>query len=119
MLKTHVNWEHGNEKEKDKESDAVNTFKCDKCEFMAETEQSLKTHVNLKHGNENEKDEESDAGKTSNESFKCDKCELMADIKKSLKTHVDMKHGNEKLNWKCLLSTLVMCLKPKIIFWNR
>ena len=42
MLKAHVNWEHGNEKEKDKESDAVNTFKCDECEFMAETEQSLK-----------------------------------------------------------------------------
>ena len=62
MLKAHVNWEHGNEKEKYKESDNVNTFKCDECEFMAETEQSLKTHVNLKHGNE--KDEESDAGNT-------------------------------------------------------
>ena len=51
MLKAHVNMEHGNEKEKDKESDAVNTFKCDECKFMAETEQSLKTHVNLNHGN--------------------------------------------------------------------
>ena len=62
MLKAHVNWEHGNKKEKDKQSDAVNTFNHDECEFMAETEQSLKTHVNQKHGNENEKDEESDTG---------------------------------------------------------
>ena len=38
-LKTHVNLKHGNEIEKDEESDAGNTFiesfKCDECEFMA------------------------------------------------------------------------------------
>ena len=59
-LKTHVNLKHGNEIEKDEESDAGNTFiesfKCDECEFMADNKQSLKTHVDLKHGNENEDD---------------------------------------------------------------
>ena len=57
-LKTHVNLKHGNEIEKEEESDAGNTFiesfKCDECEFMADNKQSLKTHVDLKHGNENE-----------------------------------------------------------------
>ena len=59
-LKTHVILKHGNEIEKDEESDAGNTFiesfKCDECEFMADNKQSLKTHVDLKHGNENEDD---------------------------------------------------------------
>ena len=57
-LKTHVNLKHGNENEKDEESDGGNTFiesfKCDECEFMADTKQSLNTHVDLKHGNETE-----------------------------------------------------------------
>ena len=55
-----MNLKHGNEIEKDEESDAGNTFiesfKCDECEFMADTKQSLKTHVDLNHGNENEDD---------------------------------------------------------------
>ena len=93
---------------------------------MSETNQSLKTHVNLKHGNENEKDEESDGGNTFIESFKCDECEFMANTKQNWKTHVDLKHGKKmrmikllKLNWNCLLSTLVMmCMKTKIIFWK-
>ena len=37
-LKTHVNMKHGNENEKDEESDSgnsfVESFKCDECEFM-------------------------------------------------------------------------------------
>ena len=55
-----MNLKHGNEIEKDEESDAGNifieSFKCDECEFMADTKQSLKTHVDLKHGNKNEDD---------------------------------------------------------------
>ena len=73
------------------EGDVGNTFKCDGCEFVPETEQMLKAHVNMEHGNEKEKDKESDAVNT----FKCDECEFMADTKQSLKTHVDLKHGNE------------------------
>ena len=50
----------------------------------------------------------------------------MANTKQNWKTHVDLKHGKKmrmikllKLNWNCLLSTLVMmCMKTKIIFWK-
>ena len=58
-----------------KQSDVGNTFKCDGCEFVPETEQMLKAHVNWEHGNKKEKDKQSDAVNT----FNHDECEFMAE----------------------------------------